>query len=57
MQKAVFRGGGGYSTYTWIITEIIQRYILSDDDTIYTSVNVYITFVTPVLDVRDRDQV
>ena len=40
-----------------MITEIIQRYILSDDDTIYTSENVYITFVTPVLDVRDRDQV
>ena len=36
---------------------IIQQYILSDDDMIYTYVNIYIAFVTPVMDVRDRDQI
>ena len=36
---------------------IIEQYILSDDDMIYTYVNIYIVFVTPVMDVRDRDQV
>ena len=28
-----------------------------DDDMIYTYVNMYIAFVTPVMDIRDRDQV
>ena len=30
---------------------------LSDDDMIYTYVNMHITFVTPVMDFRDQDQV
>ena len=53
-------GGEGLLTYTYINTEIkyiIQRYILSDDDMIYTHANMYIAFVTPVIDVRDRDLV
>ena len=33
------------------------RYILSDDDMIHTHVNMYIAFVTPDIDVRDREQV
>ena len=57
----LFKGGGrGLLAHTWIMTEIkyiIQRYTLSDDDMIYTYVNMYIAFVTPVMDVRDRDQV
>ena len=61
-KNAVFsRGGGeGLLTYKYISTEIkyiIQRYILSDDDMIYTHANMYIAFVTPVIDVRDRDLV
>ena len=36
---------------------IIQRDLLSNDDMIYTYVNMYITFVTPVMDVRNSDQV
>ena len=62
-KNAVFSGGGGGEgllTYTYINTEIkyiIQRYILSDDDMIYTHANMYIAFVTPVIDVRDRDLV
>ena len=63
-KNAVFsRGGGGGKgllTYTYISTEIkyiIQRYILSDDDMIYPHANMYIAFVTPVIDVRDRDLV
>ena len=39
------------------IKYIIQRYILSDDDMIYTHANMYIAFVTPVIDVRARDLV
>ena len=62
-KNAVFsrgEGGGGrvYSPIYQIRTEIkyiIQRYILSDDDMIYTHANMYIAFVTPVIDVRDRD--
>ena len=53
-------GGEGLLTYTYIRTEIkyiIQRYILSDNDMIYTHANMYIAFVTPVIDVRDRDLV
>ena len=46
--KKLYLGGRGY---------IIQSFILSDDHTIYTYVNMYIAFVTPVMDVRDRDQV
>ena len=61
-KNAVFSGGGGEGllTYKYISTEIkymIQRYILSDDDMIYTHANMYIAFVTPVIDVRDRDLV
>ena len=36
---------------------MIQHYILSDDDMIYTHANMYIAFVTPVIDVRARDLV
>ena len=36
---------------------MIQRYILSDDDMFHTYVNMYITFLTPIMDVRDRAQV
>ena len=36
---------------------MIQRYIISDDDMIHTYVNMYITFLTPVMDVRDQAQV
>ena len=36
---------------------IIQCYILTDDDMIYTYVNMYMAFVTPDMDVRDQDQV
>ena len=32
-------------------------YILNNDDMIYTYVNMYIAFVTPLMDVRDRGQV
>ena len=32
-------------------------HILSDDDMIYTYVNMCIAFVTPLMDVRDRGQV
>ena len=40
------------------IKYIIQRHILiSDNDMIYTYVNMYIGFVTPVLDVKDPDRV
>ena len=28
-----------------------------DDDMTYTYVNMYIAFVTPAMDIRDRDQV
>ena len=31
--------------------------ILSDDDMIHTYVNMYIAFVTPVRDVKEREQV
>ena len=52
--KTLYLGGGrGLLTYTWIITKIkyiIQCYILSNDDMIYTFVNIYIVFVTPVMD-------
>ena len=54
-KNAVF-SGEGLLTYTMIKTEIkyiMQGYILSDDDLIYTYVNMYITFMTPVMDVRD----
>ena len=52
------RGGGGYSPIHNLteIKYIIQRYIVSNNDMIYTHVNMYIAFVTPVMDVRDRDQ-
>ena len=52
-------GGGGYSPIHNLteIKYIIQRYIVSNNDMIYTHVNMYIAFVTPVMDVRDRDQV
>ena len=36
---------------------MFQRYILSDDDMIYTYVNMCIAFVTPAIDVKDRNQV
>ena len=36
---------------------IIQCYILTNDDMIYTCVNMYMAFVTPDMDVRDRDKV
>ena len=49
-------GRGGYSPIHNLteIKYIIQRYIVSNND--YTHVNMYIAFVTPVMDVRDRDQ-
>ena len=51
-------GRGGYSPIHNLteIKYIIQRYIVSNNDMIYTHVNMYIAFVTPVMDVRDRDQ-
>ena len=58
-KNAVF-SGEGLLTYTMIKTEIkyiMQGYILSDDVLIYTYVNMYIAFMTPVMDVRDWDQV
>ena len=36
---------------------IIQHYVLTDDDMVHTYVNMYIALVTPVMDVRDREQV
>ena len=34
-----------------------QHDILSDDDMIHTYANMYIAFLTPAIDVRDREQV
>ena len=58
MQKNCIRRQG-LLTYTWIITKIyiIQCDLQGNDDIIYTFVNMYITFVTPVMDGRNWDQV
>ena len=52
-KKKVFRREG-LPTHRYVNNNqnnyIIQHYILSDDDMIHTYVNMYIVFVTPVMD-------
>ena len=52
--KTLYLLGRGVLTY-WIYHPTL--YILSYDVMIYTYVNMYIAFVTPVMDVRDRGQI
>ena len=61
MQKSCIYGGGVTHLHVNNNQIIIQPYILNDDDMFilplqYVS-NMYIAFVTPAVDVRDRDQV
>ena len=60
MQKSCIYGGGVTHLHVNNNQIIIQPYILTDDDMFNAYmyvINMYITFVTPAVDVRDRDQV